>query len=204
MAAVRRLVIGISGASGMIYAVRLIRALPDNFELHVVFSDVAKKVMKTETGWDADREPYETYIKRYYREDIHPKKIIFHSQDDHYAGIASGSFRVDGMIVIPCSMKTLSGIANGYAQTLTERAADVNLKERRPVVLVVREAPYNRIHLKNMLSATEAGVTIMPASPAFYHNPANIEELTDFIIARVLNALNIPQNLVRGWGEKKN
>ncbi|MGD9900065.1 MAG: UbiX family flavin prenyltransferase [Calditrichaceae bacterium] len=204
MAAMRRLVMGISGASGMIYAVRFIRALPDEYELHVVFSDVAKKVMKTETGWDADKQPFEKFMIKHYREEVHPKNIIFHSHDDHYAGIASGSFHVDGMIVIPCSMKTLSGIANGYAQTLTERAADVSLKERRPTILVVREAPYNRIHLKNMLSATEAGATIMPASPAFYHNPANIDELTDFIIARVFNALNIPQNLVRGWGEKKN
>jgi len=107
------------------------------------------------------------------------------------------------MAVIPCSMKTLAGIANGYTETLIERAADVNLKERRPVVLLTREAPYNRIHISNMLAAHDAGATILPASPAFYNKPQSIEELVDFIVARAFNLLGIPQNLIKPWGEKR-
>jgi 4-hydroxy-3-polyprenylbenzoate decarboxylase len=101
-------------------------------------------------------------------------------------------------------MKTLSGIAAGYAQTLIERAADVNLKERRPLILLVREAPYNRVHLRNMLSVSEAGGTILPASPAFYHHPKSIEDLVDFVIARALNLLHIPHDLVRPWSGNRN
>lgn len=198
----KRLVIGISGASGMLYAVRFIMAVPENYHLHIVFSDVAVKVMKMETGWDFRNASFTEYIEKRYGRTITNAALTFHKSQDHFAAIASGSFQVDGMAVVPCSMKTLAGIANGYADTLTERAADVNLKEKRPVVLLVRETPYNRIHLKNMLAVTEAGGTILPASPAFYHHPFSIEDLVDFVVARAFNILKVPHNLVKPWGGK--
>jgi len=200
----RRLILGISGASGMPYAVRMIRSLPTDIELHLIVSDVAQKVLKMETGWDMRSTSFTDYYKQKYDETVEKPDLHIHGPMDHFASVASGSFHTDGMIVIPCSAKTLSGIANGYAQTLIERAADVTLKEMRPLILVFREAPYNRIHIKNMLAVTEAGGTILPASPAFYHHPDSLEDMTDFIVARALDLLQIPHSLVKPWGEKKN
>jgi flavin prenyltransferase len=198
---IKRLVIGISGASGMIYPVRLLRALPQNIKVHLVYSEVGKQIMKDEIGWDFAADRLSDFMQRRFGTSVSLPPITVHNEDDSFACIASGSYRVNGMIVCPCSMKTLSGIAHGYANSLIERAADVNLKEKRPLILVIRETPFNRIHLKNMLKANDAGAIILPANPAFYQRPETIDDLADFIAARILNLLNIEQDLFKGWRE---
>ncbi len=191
----KRLIVGISGASGMPYARRLLQVLPEDYELHLVASEIAKDVFYTETGFRLDENSLAEWIS-------HPERIHFFNEKDFFAPAASGSFNTEGMVVIPCSMKTLAGIACGYANTLIERAADVTLKQKRKLVLVVRETPYNRIHLQNMLRAQEAGAVILPASPGFYTKPESIEQLIDFVVARAMDMLEIPQTLVKGWQEK--
>ena len=132
-------------------------------------------------------------------DDVRPDQLRMHKHGDQTAPIASGSEVADGMIVVPCTAKTLAGIANGYATNLIERAADVILKERRPLVLVFREAPYSLIHLRNMTLATEAGASILPASPAFYQQPENFDDLGDFIAQRALSLLGIGVDLFPRW-----
>ncbi len=190
----KRLIVGISGASGMPYARRLLRVLPGEYELHLVASETAKDVFLMETGLRLDESSLAEWAS-------HPGRIRLFKEKDFFAPAASGSFKTEGMVVIPCSMKTLAGIACGYANTLIERAADVTLKQERKLVLVVREMPYNRIHLQNMLRAHEAGATILPASPGFYAKPESIEQLVDFVVARTMDMLEIPQTLVKGWQE---
>ena len=176
----KRIIVAVSGASGMIYALNLLKNIPDTYEIHLIISEVARQIIHTEM----DDEPYRAEVKKL----LNPSspesaagKLFLHNEKDFYAPIASGSFITDGMVVIPCSMKTLAGIANGYTNSLIERAADVSLKEKRKLILVVRETPYNRIHLKNMLLADEAGATILPASPGFYNKPQSIDDLANFI-----------------------
>jgi 4-hydroxy-3-polyprenylbenzoate decarboxylase len=200
----KRLIMGISGASGMLYAIRFIKSIPNDIELHVIVSDIARRVMKMETGWDIENTVFSEYYADKYGQIVDDPTMVFHGPMDHFAPIASGSFQTVGMIVMPCSAKTLSGIANGYAHTLLERAADVCLKEGRKLILVFREAPYNNIHIKNMLSVSNAGGIVLPASPAFYHHPKTVEDMVDFVVARALDQLNIPHRLVKPWGEIKN
>jgi len=200
----KRLVLGISGASGQIYAVQLLRALQQDIEVHTIFSQTAVKIMKQETGWDPAASDFAEFLQSSSKESLDRIKIIDHDAADFFAPVSSGSFKTEGMVVAPCSAKTLSGIANGYTNTLIERAADVTLKEKRPLILVLRECPYNQIHIKNMLQASQAGAVILPASPAFYQNPQTIEDLADFVVSRILNILNIPQNIYPGWREDEN
>ncbi|MDY6879448.1 MAG: UbiX family flavin prenyltransferase, partial [Thermodesulfobacteriota bacterium] len=129
-------------------------------------------------------------------------QLIQHSNEDFFVGPASGTFTHDGMVVVPCSMKTLAAIASGMAGSLIERAADVCLKERRPLILVPRETPYSTVHLNNMLSAAQAGAVILPPAPAFYFHPKTIEELADFIAARILDQLGIRHSLIDEWRGK--
>ena len=120
---------------------------------------------------------------------------------DLFAPIASGSFRTDGMVVVPCSMRTLGAIAQGVTENLLSRAADVMLKEGRPLLLVPRESPLNKIHVANMLKVMDAGARLIPASPAFYHRPASVEDLVDFVVGKLLDALGLEHHLYRRWGE---
>jgi 4-hydroxy-3-polyprenylbenzoate decarboxylase len=198
----KRLVVGISGASGMIYTERFLMAVPVDYEVHLIFSETGQQVMATENGWQVHQEDFRTFIEKKYGQNRQLATFIRHEAGNHYAPVASGSFKVQGMVIIPCSVKTLAGVAGGYADTLIGRAADVSLKEKRPLVLVVRETPLNQIHLKNMLSIDQAGGIILPASPGFYHKPETIEDLADFIAARILNVLHIPQSLYPGWRER--
>ncbi len=182
-----RIVVGITGASGSIYGVRLLEVLNElGVECHLVVSSTGLEVVKYETGYDASR------LKSLAR---------WHSVDDLFAPIASGSFRTGGMVIAPCSMHTLGAIAQGVAGNLLTRSADVMLKEGRPLVLVPRESPLNRIHLNNMLKALDAGARLIPAAPAFYHRPSTVEELVDFVVGKVLDNLGLEHNLFRRWGQ---
>jgi 4-hydroxy-3-polyprenylbenzoate decarboxylase len=178
--------VSIGGASGSIYGIRLLQELnKTGHEVHLVISETAKKIINHETKYT------HTTIKK--------KAAVVYDNDDLYAGPASGSFPLDGMIVIPCSMKTLSAIANGYGDTLTSRAASCCLKEGKKLVLVIRETPLDIPGIRNMLAAKESGAIILPAMPAFYHQPKNIEELVDFIVGKVFDQLGLQHSLFKRW-----
>jgi 4-hydroxy-3-polyprenylbenzoate decarboxylase len=177
----KEIVVGVTGASGIIYARRLLEVLCGNAQVHVIVSEVAGKIAAHE-GVSLEGFP-----------------ATYHANDKLFASIASGSHKYDGMVIIPCSSKTLAAVANGYTDNLITRTADVCLKEGRKCILVTREMPLSKIHLKNMLAAEEAGATIMPASPGFYHRPKTIDDLVDMVVARVLDHLDIDHKLIQRW-----
>ncbi len=187
---IRRVVLAVTGASGMPYAVALARNLaraPD-VEPYLILSDAAKLVLSLESEVTAN--------------ELASMAHAAYGQKDLDAPPASGSWRHAGMVVCPCSMASLAAIASGLGSNLIHRAADVTLKERRPLLLVPRETPLNRMHLKNMLAANEAGAEIIPACPGFYHRPGTIDDLVDFVVARILDRLHIEHTLVPGWKEE--
>jgi len=195
----KKIIVAICGASGSIYGIRLLKALLSRpLKIYLIISKAGMKVLERETGYR--NEPFSSFLK--------DQGIVFHEnsglniydQDDFFAPPASGSFRHDGMVIAPCSMKTLGAVASGIADNLIHRAADVSLKERRPLILLPRETPLNIIHLKNMLRAAMAGAVIMPPSPSFYFNPKTISDLVDTVTARILNHLNIEHDLSKEWG----
>ncbi|HEV2282487.1 MAG TPA: UbiX family flavin prenyltransferase [bacterium] len=183
----RRLIVALSGSTGPHYGVRLLEVLRSHtdVETHVILTAGARKTIEYEMRRDPDSVA----------------ALAHHVHDERNIGasIASGTFVTGGMAVVPCSIKTLSAIATSYADTLTVRAADVCLKERRPLVLVVRETPLHAGHLKLMLAATEAGATILPPVPGFYHRPATIEELIDHTVVKVLDQFGIHVDLIERW-----
>jgi 4-hydroxy-3-polyprenylbenzoate decarboxylase len=189
------LVVAITGASGAPYAVRLLQALTAaERPVWLVVSTHGFRLLHTETGihsMDALREAVGG--------SAWDAAVTVYDDRDRGAAPASGSARTAGMIVCPCSMGTLAAIATGTSRSLIERAADVTLKERRKLVLVPRETPLSAIHLENMLRLTRAGAVIMPAAPGFYHRPATVDALVDFIVARALDQLDVPQSLVERW-----
>jgi 4-hydroxy-3-polyprenylbenzoate decarboxylase len=174
-------VIGVTGASGVCYARRLLEVLCTDAKVHLIVSDVARQIAAHEGVSFEDL------------------RATCYPVDQIAAPIASGSHRFDGMVVIPCSAKTLAAIATGYADNLITRSADVCLKEHRTCILVTRETPLSRIHLKNMLAAEEAGATIMPASPGFYNHPETIDDLVDMVVARVLDHLKVEHSIGKRW-----
>ena len=181
-------VVGVSGASGAIYAVELLKTLAkfNHITTHVVFSPIAREIIAFESASELS--------------EIVKMVDYCHDFKDFNAPIASGSFKFSSMVIIPCSMKTLAAINAGYADNLLTRAADVALKERRKLVLVTRETPLSLVHLRNMQSLTEAGAIIMPASPGFYHRPQSIDQLITHFVGRVLETMGIENNLVQPWG----
>jgi flavin prenyltransferase len=183
----RRLIVAVSGASGATYAVRLVQALreADGIESHLVVSDAGWRNIELETGMD--------------RASIAALVHELHDVRDVGASIASGSFRCDGMAIAPCSMRTLAAVAHGLADNLITRAADVMLKERRRLVLMVRESPLNLAHLRNMVSATEMGAIVCPPMPAFYLRPQSVQDIVDASVARVLDLLDVPHALSSRW-----
>ena len=181
----KNLIVAITGASGAPYARKLLRSIPPDFETYLVASEAGRLVYQLETGLQLD-------------EDI-PHNVRLYSEVDFTAPFASGSFPCAGMVVVPCTMGTLGAIAAGISLNLIHRAADVCLKESRPLVLVPRETPLNRIHLANLAKAAEAGAIILPAMPGFYHKPGSLEDIVDFVVARILDQLGIPHNLVPPW-----
>lgn len=180
------MVVGISGASGVAYGIRLLEVLAEMGSVtHLVMTDAARKIIEIET----DESPLEV--------EMMADKV--YSPRDFTASIASGSYIFDAMVVAPCSMKTLAGIANGFSDTLITRAADVCLKERRKLILVTRESPLNLVHLRNMVAATEAGAIILPSCPGFYTKPVTVEEMVDVVVGRVLDLLGAEHQLSRRW-----
>lgn len=175
-------VVGVTGASGICYARRLLEVLCTDATVHVIVSDVAQKI--------AAHEGVE----------LSGLSAKYHDNRRMFAEIASGSCRYDGMVIIPCSQKTLAAIVHGYADNLITRTADVCLKEKRTCILVTRETPLSEIHLNNMLAAHRAGATILPACPAFYHRPTTIDDLVDMVVARVLDHLGVEHTLASRWG----
>lgn len=193
-----RYIVALTGASGSLYALRLLEELlkKDDSEIHLIASDAARIVMEQELGWDCQGSLLQS-LQPY----LPPGKIYFYDNADIAAAPASGSFICDTMVVIPCTMASISAIAQGASRSLLERTADVMLKERRPLLLVPRETPLNSIHLRNMLTLSEMGVNIIPAMPAFYHKPQSIEDLVSFVVGKVLDAMHIPHKLFQRYGE---
>ena len=195
----KHIIVAITGASGGLYALRLLRALlAEGHHVSVVLSKFGRYVLHEETPLPAGGTLRDQLIRLYGKEIINGT-LTEYKIGDLAAPIASGSVPVNGMVVIPCSMKSLSAITHGTSSTLIERAADVTLKEARPLVLVPRETPLSRIHLRNLLAASEAGAHIVPAMPAFYQKPKTFDDIADFIAGRVLNLLGIEQRLFTPW-----
>jgi 4-hydroxy-3-polyprenylbenzoate decarboxylase len=183
----KKIVVGVSGATGTIYAVRVLEALRKaNIETHLVISEGAVKVMKLETEYDPEM--------------LASLASFAYEVNDLGAPIASGSFLTDGMVVVPCSIKSLSAIANSYSDNLLIRAADVTLKEKRKLVLVVRETPLHAGHLQLMLKASEIGAVILPPVPAFYHKPVTIDDLVNQTVGKILDQFGIDAGLFKRWG----
>jgi len=183
---IMKVLLSIGGASGSIYGISLLEELKKNkVETHLIISDGAKKIIEHETDYNFS--------------DLKKKADFYYDNSDMFAGPASGSFKIDAMIVCPCSMKTLSAIANSYGDTLTSRAAVCTLKEERKLILVPRETPLDYPSLENMKKAKLAGATILPAMPGFYHKPKKIDDLVDFIVGKILDQLNISHLLFKRW-----
>lgn len=185
----KRLIVGLSGASGAIYGVRLLQVLRSvaEVETHLVMSQAARQTLSLETDLSL--------------RDVQALADVVHDARDIAASISSGSFKTAGMVILPCSIKTLSGIVNSYTDTLVTRAADVVLKERRPLVLCVRETPLHLGHLRLMTQAAELGAVIMPPVPAFYHRPTSLDDVINQTVNRVLDQFDIelPEDLFTRW-----
>ncbi len=195
------LILGVTGASGLIYAVRALKyLLAADYEIELVASKSTYMVWQAEQDIRMPGEP--TAQEQFWREQVGVTvggKLNCHSWSDVGAGIASGSFRTLGMIIMPCSMSTVAKLAVGLSSDLLERAADVQLKEGRKLVIVPRETPFSLIHLRNLTTLAEAGVRVVPAIPAWYHNPQTIEDLVDFVVARALDQLDIDCIPIQRW-----
>jgi flavin prenyltransferase len=183
----RRIVVGMTGATGAVLGVEVLRRLQDcpDVQTHLVLSRWARATIQLETELSAG--------------DVSELADVVYSSDDQAAAISSGSFRTDGMVVVPCSMKTLAGIRMGYADGLIARAADVTLKEHRKLVLVPRETPLSEIHLDNMLALARMGVNVVPPMPAFYNHPASVGEIVEHIVTRILDQFDIESPSARRW-----
>lgn len=197
---VRRWVVGWTGASGATYGVTLVRELlASGIRVHLVVSDAGWRVLKEELGWDASKRM--DSIRSAFGLEEEDSRLTYHPQGDIGASIASGSFLCEGMVIVPCSMGTLSSIAHGSSDNLMTRAADVTLKEGRPLLLVPRETPLNAIHLENMLKLARLGVRIIPAMPAFYYGPQTLEDAVRFMVGKVMDGMSVPHRLYRRWGQ---
>ncbi|NQV81530.1 MAG: UbiX family flavin prenyltransferase [Alphaproteobacteria bacterium] len=187
MTSTRKIIVGISGASGATFGIRLLdvlRAAPD-VETHLILSKWGQQTLEHETTKTA--------------KDVRALADVSYGAGEMSAAVSSGSFRTDGMVIVPCSMRTLGCIANGYGDSLIHRAADVVLKERRRLIIVPRETPLSEIHLENMLKLARMGVTILPSDPAFYAHPKTIDDLVDHTVARILDQLDIESDLIERW-----
>jgi 4-hydroxy-3-polyprenylbenzoate decarboxylase len=182
----KKIIVGITGATGVIYGIRMLEVLRNSeVQTHVVLSEAAKQNILIETDYSVD--------------DVEKLAYKLYDAKDIAAAISSGSFQTDGMAIVPCTIKSLSGLANSYNENLITRAADVVLKERRRLVIVVRETPLHVGHLQLMTRVAEMGAIILPPVPAFYHNPKKIEDIIDHIVGKILDLLNVDHNLFQRW-----
>ncbi len=196
----QRIVVGISGASGTVYGTRLVETLVRlGWEVHLLVSQSAWKVMQAELGIEgaSPSTPLTRWLKL--TDEEARDRIRTYNVRDIAAPMASGTFRAKAMIVMPCSMKTVAAMAHGYSDNLLTRCADCFLKEKRPLVVVPRETPLSSIHLRNLATLADAGAHVIPAMPGFYHNPATIDDLVDFMVMKVLESLDIPLRHDMAW-----
>lgn len=181
-----RIVVAITGATGVIYGITLLEQLKKlEVETHLILSRWARHTIELETAYTVEQ--------------VSALANVEHAEENLAAAVSSGSFRHHGMVIAPCSMKTLAGLAHGYAENLIVRAGDVTLKEGRPLILVPRETPLNTIHLENMLRLTRAGAVILPPMPAFYQHPATLQDIVDQTVGRILDRLGLENDLVKRW-----
>lgn len=191
------IVLAITGASGAPYAVRLLNALATARQpVWLIVSSHGWRLLQTESGIH-DLQSLRAHVG----EDAFDASVTVFDDNDRGATPASGSAKVKGMVIVPCSMGTIASVAAGTSRSLVERAADVALKERRPLIVVPRETPFSRIHLENMLRLTDAGAVVLPAAPGFYHQPERIEELVDFVVQRILDQLHVDVEISPRWGD---
>ncbi|MCU0597907.1 MAG: UbiX family flavin prenyltransferase [Desulfobacterales bacterium] len=196
----KKIVVAICGASGAIYGIRLLAALMNMpMSVYLMISPSGRAVLAHESGFS--HPSMAVFLKEHNCQTHEDAHLYEFDTDDFFAPFASGSFRHDGMVVAPCSMNTLAAMASGVTHNLIHRAGDVCLKEKRPLILVPRETPLNRIHLENMMRLADAGAVILPAMPGFYHNPQTIEDLVDSVLTRVLDHLGIDHPLSPRWGD---
>ena len=200
MARLRRIVLGITGASGAAYGLRLLAELlrTRGVEVHLVISPAGAQILEIENGLKVD-------LARFHPNALGLRptpRLVYHTDADLAAPLSSGSFRTAGMVIAPCSMGCAGRLAGGSPSDLIERAADVTIKEGRRLILVPRETPLSAIHLENLLKLARLGVTVLPACPGFYGRPARVADLVDFVVARVLDQLDIPHRLGRRWKDE--
>lgn len=194
----RRITVAITGASGAIYALRTLRALlMREVAVDVVISEFGWMLLRDEAGFEGKQRDFGRFIRELYGVSV--DNMALHPLKNLAATLASGSARSDGMVVVPCSMKTLASIAHGLSRNLIERAADVTLKEHRKLIIVPRETPMNLIQLRNMVAVAEAGAVVVPAMPAFYQKPETFDDLADFVVGRILSLLGIEHDLYPAW-----
>jgi len=194
----KRYVFAVSGASGPVIGIRVLRELLKSAEVFLIASSQSFSIIRDETGidWHAGSD---AAVEKKVRTFFGTKRLFYCNENNMAAPVSSGSFRTDGMFIVPCSMKTLSGVANGYTENLIQRAADVTMKEGRPLLLSPREMPFSAVHLENMLKLARIGVKIAPPVPGFYHKPGSIDDIIDFIAGKILDAMGIPHNIYRRW-----
>jgi 4-hydroxy-3-polyprenylbenzoate decarboxylase len=181
-----RLIVAVTGASGTLYALNFLKAATKyDLQTYLIVTDAAEKVAKHEIG---DIEQLKSLARRVY------------TPEDLEADIASGSYPLDGMVIVPASMKTVAALANGFSDNLVTRAADVQLKERRPLIVVPRETPLHAVHLENLAKLSRLGAVILPAMPGFYHNPESVDDLVDFVVGKILDQLGVDNNMFARWG----
>ena len=198
----KRITLALTGASGAQYGLRLLQQLlAAGCEVHFLISDAARKVIEVETDERFPAALDELHAHLCQRFGAQPSQLQVFGRDDWMSPPASGSSAPASMVICPCSGGTLAAIAHGLSNNLIERAADVALKERRQLIVVPREMPYSQLHLENMLALTRMGAIVMPASPGFYHRPQSIDDMVDFVVARVLDHLGVEQTLLARWGE---
>ena len=195
----KRLIVGITGASAGVYGVRLLQVLTKqaDIEVHLTISSSGARALSEELQIEVDLNNFtlESLIG------VSSSRVIYHHESDIAAPIASGSFRTEGMVVVPCSMGSLASIAGGMSRNLIQRAADVCIKENRKLVVVPRETPLSPIHLENMLKLSRLGVCVLPAMPGFYHYPKNVDDLLNFIVTKILDQFGIDTELIQRWKE---
>jgi len=194
--------LALTGASGMPYGIRLLECLlAAGCRVQLLYSQVAQVVARQEMDLDLPSRASDAQSMLRERYAALPGELAVYGRDEWFAPVASGSNAPDAMVVCPCTMGTLAAIAQGLASRLIERAADVVIKEGRKLILVPRETPLSTIHLENMLRLARAGVVILPPSPGFYHRPQGVDQLVDFVVARILDQLSLPHSLMARWGD---